>query len=234
MLSANSLERSIMISRSNILIAPSLLSADFSRLGEEVRAVEEAGADWLHLDVMDGNFVPNITIGPLVVEAVKRCSGIPLDVHLMISKPERYIKDFRSAGADILSIHPEACLHLHRALVEIRDSGMKAGVALNPSTCICAIENVLAELDVVMVMTVNPGFGGQSFISTMFSKIRAIRRMIDESGYDILLEVDGGVGPENSSKLTQAGVNVLVAGSAVFGRPPYKTAIGNIRNSHVH
>jgi len=222
-----------MTSRSNVLIAPSLLSADFSRLGEEVKAVEEAGADWLHLDVMDGNFVPNITIGPLVVEAVKRCARVPLDVHLMIATPERYIKDFRSAGADILSIHPEACVHLHRALVDIRDSGMKAGVALNPSTCICAIENVLAELDVIMVMTVNPGFGGQYFISTMFPKIRAIRKMIDESGYDILLEVDGGVGPKNSSELTQSGVNVLVAGSAVFGKPPYKTAISNIRDGEV-
>ena len=222
-----------MSSRSDVLIAPSLLSADFSRLGEQIEAVEEAGADWLHLDVMDGNFVPNITIGPLVVEAVKHCARVPLDVHLMIATPDRYIKDFRSAGADILSIHPEACVHLHRALGEIRDSGMKAGVALNPSTCICAIENVLAELDVVMVMTVNPGFGGQSFIPTMFSKIKAIRKMIDESGYDILLEVDGGVGPKNSSELTRAGADVLVAGSAVFGKPPYKTAISNIRNGEV-
>lgn len=222
-----------MSSRSDVLIAPSLLSADFSRLGEQIAAVEEAGADWLHLDVMDGNFVPNITIGPLVVEAVKHCAKVPLDVHLMIATPDRYIKDFRSAGADILSIHPEACVHLHRALGEIRDSGMKAGVALNPSTCICAIENVLAELDVVMVMTVNPGFGGQSFIPTMFSKIKAIRKMIDESGYDILLEVDGGVGPKNSSELTRAGADVLVAGSAVFGKPPYKTAISNIRNGEV-
>lgn len=222
-----------MSSRSDVLIAPSLLSADFSRLGEQIEAVEEAGADWLHLDVMDGNFVPNITIGPLVVEAVKHCARVPLDVHLMIATPDQYIKDFRSAGADILSIHPEACVHLHRALGEIRDSGMKAGVALNPSTCICAIENVLAELDVVMVMTVNPGFGGQSFIPTMFSKIKAIRKMIDESGYDILLEVDGGVGPKNSSELTRAGADVLVAGSAVFGKPPYKTAISNIRNGEV-
>ncbi|MDA8405478.1 MAG: ribulose-phosphate 3-epimerase [Deltaproteobacteria bacterium] len=222
-----------MSSRSDVLIAPSLLSADFSRLGEQIAAVEEAGADWLHLDVMDGNFVPNITIGPLVVEAVKHCARVPLDVHLMIATPDQYIKDFRSAGADILSIHPEACVHLHRALGEIRDSGMKAGVALNPSTCICAIENVLAELDVVMVMTVNPGFGGQSFIPTMFSKIKAIRKMIDESGYDILLEVDGGVGPKNSSELTRAGADVLVAGSAVFGKPPYKTAISNIRNGEV-
>ncbi len=219
--------------KSNVLVAPSLLSADFSRLGEEVKAVQEAGADWLHLDVMDGNFVPNITIGPLVVEAVKRCANVPLDVHLMIATPERYIKDFQSAGADILCIHPEACVHLHRALVEIRDSGMKAGVALNPSTGICAIENVLPELDVITVMTVNPGFGGQSFIPSMFSKIRTIKKMIDESHYDILLDVDGGVGPKNSSALVQAGVDVLVAGSAVFGKPPYKVAINNIRNGQV-
>ncbi|MGC8657546.1 MAG: ribulose-phosphate 3-epimerase [Desulfomonilaceae bacterium] len=214
---------------SNVLVAPSLLSADFSRLGEEVDTVQNAGADWLHLDVMDGNFVPNITIGPPVIAAIKRCAKIPLDVHLMIDRPERYIRDFRLAGADTLSIHPEACLHLHRALVEIRDSGMKAGVVLNPSTPVCGIENVLAELDIVMVMTVNPGFGGQSFIPTMFPKIRAIRKMIDESGHDILLEVDGGVSPKNSGELIGAGVNVLVAGSAVFGRQPYKVAIENIR-----
>ena len=219
--------------KSNVLVAPSLLSADFSRLSEEVDAVQDAGADWLHLDVMDGNFVPNITIGPPVIAAIKRCAEVPLDVHLMIDRPERYVKDFQSAGADILSIHPEACVHLHRALVEIRDSGMKAGVALNPSTGICAIENVLAELDIVMVMTVNPGFGGQSFIPTMFPKIKAIRKMIDESGYDILLEVDGGVSPKNSSELTKAGVNVLVAGSAVFGTRSYKVSIDNIRNGRV-
>ncbi|MCX5871676.1 MAG: ribulose-phosphate 3-epimerase [Deltaproteobacteria bacterium] len=216
--------------KSNVLIAPSILSADFSRLGEEIKAIQAAGADWLHIDVMDGHFVPNITIGPLVVEAAKRCADVPLDVHLMISSPDRYVEDFHAAGADILSLHPEACVHLHRTLVKIRELGMKAGVALNPSTSVCAIENVLAELDVIMVMTVNPGFGGQSFIPTMFPKIRAIRKMIDESGYDILLEVDGGVIPQNASDLTKAGVNVLVAGSAVFGRPPYDVAIANIRN----
>jgi ribulose-phosphate 3-epimerase len=217
--------------KSNVLIAPSILSADFSRLGEEIKAVQAAGADWLHIDVMDGHFVPNITIGPLVVEAAKRCADVPLDVHLMISSPDRYVEDFHSAGADILSIHPEACVHLHRTLVKIRELGMKAGVALNPSTSVCSIESVFAELDVIMVMTVNPGFGGQSFIPTMFSKIRAIRKMIDESDYDILLEVDGGVIPKNASDLTKAGVNVLVAGSAVFGRPPYDVAITNIRNA---
>jgi ribulose-phosphate 3-epimerase len=218
-----------MTRRSEVLVAPSLLSADFSRLGEEIHAVQEAGADWLHIDVMDGHFVPNITIGPLVVEAVKRSAKVPLDVHLMIDHPERYVEDFHSAGANILSIHPEVSAHLHGTLVRIRDLGMKAGVALNPATSLCSIENVLSELDVIMIMTVNPGFGGQSFIPTMFPKIKSVRKMIDESGYDILLEVDGGVTPKNTSDLSEAGVNVLVAGSAVFGSPPYKEAIEAIR-----
>lgn len=218
-----------MTRRSEVLVAPSLLSADFSRLGEEIHAVQEAGADWLHIDVMDGHFVPNITIGPLVVEAVKRSAKVPLDVHLMIDHPERYVEDFHSAGANILSIHPEVSAHLHRTLVRIRDLGMKAGVALNPATSLCSIENVLSELDVIMIMTVNPGFGGQSFIRTMFPKIKSVRKMIDESGHDILLEVDGGVTPKNASDLSEAGVNVLVAGSAVFGSPPYKEAIEAIR-----
>lgn len=219
-----------MKSKSDILIAPSILSADFSCLGEEIKSVQDAGADWLHIDVMDGNFVPNITIGPLVVSSLTRYASVPLDVHLMIANPDRYVKDFQKAGANILSVHPEACVHLHRTLVEIRELGMKAGVALNPSTCVCSIENVLAELDVIMVMTVNPGFGGQSFIPTMIPKIKRIRKLIDESGYNILLEVDGGVVPENSTELIGAGVNVLVAGSAVFGRPPYVSSIRNIRN----
>ncbi len=213
----------------SVLVAPSLLSADFSRLGEEISAVQEAGADWLHVDVMDGHFVPNITIGPLVVEAVKRSAKVPLDVHLMIDHPERYIGDFHAAGANILSIHPEVCSHLHGTLVRIRDLGMKAGVALNPATSLCSIENVFSELDVIMIMTVNPGFGGQSFIQSMFPKIKSVRKMIDESGYDILLEVDGGVTPKNAANLSDAGVNVLVAGSAVFGNPPYKEAIEGIR-----
>ncbi len=213
----------------SVLVAPSLLSADFSRLGEEISAVQEAGADWLHVDVMDGHFVPNITIGPLVVEAVKRSAKVPLDVHLMIDHPERYIGDFQAAGANILSIHPEVCSHLHGTLVRIRDLGMKAGVALNPATSLCSIENVFSELDVIMIMTVNPGFGGQSFIQSMFPKIKSVRKMIDESGYDILLEVDGGVTAKNAANLSDAGVNVLVAGSAVFGNPPYKEAIEGIR-----
>lgn len=218
-----------MAEKKRILIAPSILSADFTRLGDEIRAVESAGADWLHVDVMDGHFVPNITIGTLVVEAAKRAATIPLDVHLMISEPDRYLEDFHAAGADVLHVHPEATHHLHRTLTRIRELGMKAAAALNPSTGLEAVRHVLAELDVVMIMTVNPGFGGQSFISTMLPKIRALREMIDDSGYDILIEVDGGVSPTTAPDLVRAGADVFVAGSAIFGRPPYDEAIANIR-----
>jgi ribulose-phosphate 3-epimerase len=212
-----------------IIIAPSILSADFSRLGEEVRSVAEAGADWIHIDVMDGHFVPNISIGPLVVKAVKKVTELPLDVHLMISDPDKYMDEFHAAGADILTVHPETDVHLHRTLTRIRDLGMKAGVALNPSTGLEAIEYVLPNVDVVMLMTVNPGFGGQSFIKTMLPKVRALREMIDRSGYDILIEVDGGVGPETAPALIESGAEAFVAGSAVFGAPPYAEAIKKIR-----
>jgi ribulose-phosphate 3-epimerase len=212
-----------------VLIAPSILSADFSRLGEEVRSVADAGADWIHIDVMDGHFVPNISIGPLVVAAVKKVTDLPLDVHLMISNPDRYIDDFHAAGADILTVHPEADVHLHRTLTRIRELGMKAGVALNPSTGLEALEYVLPNLDVVMLMTVNPGFGGQSFIKTMLPKVRALRDMIDRSGFTILSEIDGGVSPETAPSLIASGADVFVAGSAVFGAPPYAEAISKIR-----
>jgi ribulose-phosphate 3-epimerase len=215
--------------RTDILISPSILSADFTRLGEEIRAVEEAGADWLHLDVMDGHFVPNITIGPMIVQAAKRVAKIPLDVHLMISDPDRYLEFFHEAGADILTVHPEATHHLHRTLTRIRELGMKAGAALNPSTGLEAVNHVLPELDVLMVMTVNPGFGGQSFISTLLPKVSAARRVLDGSGYDILLEVDGGVSPKTAPDLVNSGADVLVAGSAVFGDPPYDKAIRRLR-----
>lgn len=214
-----------------ILISPSLLSADFARLGEEVQAVEEAGADWLHLDVMDGHFVPNITIGPLIVEAVKKVARVPLDVHLMIADPDCYLEAFHSAGADILTVHPEATHHLHRTLTRIRELGMKAGAALNPSTGLEAVEYVLPQLDVIMLMTVNPGFGGQSFIPTMLSKVRAAREMIDRSGYSIFLEVDGGVSPKTAPDLAREGADVFVAGSAVFGNPPYRDVINKLRSS---
>lgn len=213
----------------DVLISPSILSADFTRLGEEIRAVEEAGADWLHIDVMDGHFVPNITIGPLIVEAAKKVSRIPLDVHLMISDPDYYLEFFHQSGADILTVHPEATHHLHRTLTRIRELGMKAGAALNPSTGLEAVKHVLAELDVIMLMTVNPGFGGQSFIPTMLPKVRALRDMIDASTYDILIEVDGGVSPETAPDLVRNGAAVFVAGSAIFGHPPYDRVIKNLR-----
>jgi ribulose-phosphate 3-epimerase len=213
-----------------VLISPSVLSADFTRLGDEIRSVEEAGADWIHIDVMDGHFVPNITIGPMIVSAVKRVAQVPLDVHLMISDPDAFLEDFHAAGADILSVHPEATCHLHRTLTRIRELGMKAGAALNPSTGLYAIEHVLPELDVIMLMTVNPGFGGQSFIWTMLPKIRALRNMVDNSGYNILIEVDGGVSPETAGPLIREGADVFVAGSAVFGHPPYQDVIRKLRS----
>ncbi|MBI5252740.1 MAG: ribulose-phosphate 3-epimerase [Desulfomonile tiedjei] len=212
-----------------IIVSPSLLSADFSRLAEEIRAVEEAGADWLHVDVMDGHFVPNITVGPMIVSAVKKVAKIPVDVHLMISEPDRFLEDFQQAGADILHVHPEATHHLHRTLTRIRELGMKAAAALNPSTGLDAVKHVLAELDVLMLMTVNPGFGGQSFIPSMLPKVRAAREMVDESGHDILIEVDGGVSPKTAPDLIREGADVFVAGSAVFTNPPYAEIISKLR-----
>jgi ribulose-phosphate 3-epimerase len=214
-----------------ILVSPSILSADFTRLGDELQAVQEAGADWIHVDVMDGHFVPNITIGPMIVEAVKRVCTIPLDVHLMISDPDFYLDAFHDAGADVLTVHPEATHHLHRTLTRIRELGMKAGAALNPSTSLVAIEHVLAELDVAMIMTVNPGFGGQAFIPTMLPKIRTLRDMIDASGFEIMVEIDGGVSAENAAVLAQHGADVFVAGSAVFRNPPYRDIIATLRDA---
>ncbi len=215
----------------HMLISPSILSADFTRLGEEVRAVQEAGADWIHIDVMDGHFVPNITIGPIVVSAVKKIADIPLDVHLMISDPDAYLEHFHAAGADILTVHPEATHHLHRTLTRIRELGMRTGAALNPSTGLEVVEYVLAELDVVMIMTVNPGFGGQSFIPSMIPKVRALRKLIEKTGRDILIEVDGGVSPKTAPDLAQAGADVFVAGTAVFGNPPYGEIIRKLREA---
>jgi ribulose-phosphate 3-epimerase len=198
-------------------IAPSILSADFGRLDEELRAVEAAGADWIHVDVMDGRFVPNITIGPLVVEAVRRATKLPVDVHLMIVEPERYVADFRKAGADWISVHVEASPHLHRTLQQLRALGAKAGVVLNPHTSEESIRHVLGDLDLILVMSVNPGFGGQSFIPGALPKLRALRAAIDRAGLDVTLEVDGGVGPTTAGAVVGAGARVLVAGSAVFG-----------------
>lgn len=212
-------------------IAPSILSADFSKLGEEIRAVEKAGADLIHIDVMDGMFVPNITIGPLVIESLRKETSLPFDVHLMIEAPERYISAFRSAGSDYITVHVEACRHLHRILNQIRESGAKAGVSLNPSTPPSSIEQVLPDLDMVLVMTVNPGFGGQKFISSMLDKIAAVRRMIDSTGRKILLEVDGGATLENAAQIKNAGADILVGGASVFKSPDYGAAIKGLKTA---
>ncbi len=203
--------------RSPAKIAPSILSADFGRLAEEVRAVEAAGADWIHVDVMDGRFVPNITIGPLIVRAVRQATRLPVDVHLMIVEPERYVADFVKAGADLVSVHVEASPHLHRTVQQIRAAGAKAGVVLNPHTPEESVRCVLEDVDLVLVMSVNPGFGGQSFIPSALPKIAALRARIDAIGRDIALEVDGGVARGTAEQVVAAGADVLVAGSAVFG-----------------
>jgi ribulose-phosphate 3-epimerase len=199
-----------------VRFAPSILTADLARLGEAIREAEAAGVDWIHLDVMDGVFVPNLTFGPLLVEAVRRVTSLPLDVHLMIVKPERYLEDFKKAGADVLTVHYEASTHLHRSLQQIRALGMKAGVALNPHTPVDLLADVLGDLDLVCLMSVNPGFGGQAFIPQTFKKVERLRRMIDDAGTATLIEIDGGVGLQNASDLKKAGANVLVAGNAVF------------------
>lgn len=207
-----------------IRIAPSILSADFARLGEELRAIADAGADWIHIDVMDGHFVPNLTLGPGVVKALRPETDLPFDVHLMIAPADPFLAAFAEAGADIISIHPEAGPHLHRSLQTIKGLGKKAGVVLNPATPISAIEPVMEDLDLILVMTVNPGYGGQKFIETQLTKIEALRKLIDASGKTIDLEVDGGIDQETAPRVIAAGANVLVAGTATFRGGPDKYA----------
>jgi len=210
-------------------IAPSILSADFSRLGEEIRAVEDAGADMIHVDVMDGHFVPNLTIGPPVVASIRKIARVPLDVHLMIEDPDRYIRSFAEAGSDIITVHAEAAAHLHRTLHLIRETGARAGVSVNPATPLSAVEEVLGDLDLLLVMTVNPGFGGQTFIESMLPKIRKARRMLDSRPRDIILEVDGGITLHNIGAVKEAGADLFVAGSAIFLSENYGETIGKMR-----
>jgi ribulose-phosphate 3-epimerase len=215
----------------NVRIAPSILAADFTRLADELESIERGGADWVHVDVMDGRFVPNITIGPFIVEAIGRSTTLPLDVHLMIVEPERYVADFVRAGAATVGIHVETCPHLHRSVAQIREAGARACVVLNPATPASAVEPVLADVDQVLIMTVNPGFGGQKFIESALPKIETLRGWIDERRLDVALEVDGGIGPETIARAARAGADVFVAGTAVFGAPDRREAIAGLRRA---
>ena len=213
------------------MIAPSILSADFTRLGEEISAVAKAGADVIHIDVMDGHFVPNITIGPLVVKAVRTITDLPLDVHLMIENADRYLEDFAKAGADWITVHVETGYHLHRTIHRIKELGKKAGAVLNPATPLTSLEEILPDLDLVMLMTVNPGFGGQSFIESSLAKIRQLKKMIDDRGLQVAIEVDGGVSPKTIGPIAAAGANIFVAGSAVFGQDDYAKVIAELKGA---
>jgi ribulose-phosphate 3-epimerase len=212
-----------------VKIAPSILSADFSKLGEEVLAVEKGGADYIHIDVMDGHFVPNITIGPLIVEAIRPVTKLPLDVHLMIENPDQYIEAFAKAGADYITVHVEACRHLHRTIQSIKSFGIKAGVVLNPATPVETIQHIIGDIDMVLLMSVNPGFGGQRFIPEVLPKIKKVKALAEQKGIDIEIEIDGGVNPETAKDCIEAGATVLVAGSAVYNQPDYAKAISLIR-----
>jgi ribulose-phosphate 3-epimerase len=212
------------------MIAPSILSADFSRLGEEIRAVEAAGAEVIHVDVMDGHFVPNITIGPLVVKAVRQVTELPVDVHLMITEPDRYLQDFADAGADWITVHVEACVHLHRTLTYIHDLGKKAGAVLNPATPLSTLDHVLDDLDLVMLMSVNPGFGGQSFIESTIEKTRMLRSMLDAVNPEAGIEIDGGISPSTIARVAAAGANIFVAGSAIYGQDDYAARIQEMKS----
>lgn len=212
-----------------VKIAPSILSADFSKLGEEIKDVELGGADYIHVDVMDGHFVPNITIGPLIVEAIRPVTKLPLDVHLMIEDPDQYVEAFAKAGADYITVHAEASRHLHRSIQNIKSFGVKAGVVLNPATPVESIQHIIEDVDMVVLMSVNPGFGGQKFIPSVLQKIRQVKQMADEKGLNIEIEIDGGVNEETAKLCIEAGANVLVAGSAVYNKADRKKAIEVLR-----
>jgi ribulose-phosphate 3-epimerase len=216
-----------------VKIAPSILSADFARLGEEIQDVEAGGADWIHVDVMDGHFVPNITIGPLVVKAIRPCTKLPLDVHLMIENPDLYIPEFAKSGADIITVHQEACVHLHRTLYHIKDQGVKAAVSLNPATPVSMLKHVLEDVDMVLIMSVNPGFGGQKFIPEAVHKIRELRSLLEDKGLvdKVEIQVDGGINPETARLVIEAGATCLVAGNAVFGQKDRARAIEAIKQA---
>jgi len=215
--------------KSTKLLAPSVLSADFSRLGEEIRAVEEAGADWIHFDITDGRFVPNLTMGPLVVQAARRVTGLPLDVHLMIENPDAFIRPFADAGADCLSLHQEASRHLNRSVQAVKNLGLRAGVALSPSTPLQTLDWVLEYVDYVLLLSVNPGFGNQDFIPNVLRKARQLRDLIEKNSYPVLVQADGGINPETIAEFSKAGVNVFVAGSAIFGQPDYRARLRLLR-----
>ena len=210
-------------------ISPSILSADFSRLGEEVKRVDDAGADWIHIDVMDGHFVPNITVGTFILEAVRRVTSLPLDVHLMIERPDQYINEFSDAGADIITVHVEVCPHLHRTIQAIKEKGKKAGVSLNPATPLVLVEDILNDIDLLLIMSVNPGFGGQKFIISVLDKIKRARQMIDKAGSKAYIEIDGGVKLDNIGDISFAGANIFVSGSGVFGTKDYKRTIEEMK-----
>jgi ribulose-phosphate 3-epimerase len=214
-----------------VKVAPSILAADFTKLGEEIQAVEKAGADWIHIDVMDGHFVPNITVGPLIVEAVNRVTDLPLDVHLMIENPDRYIPEFVEAGADVLTVHIENCPHLHRTIQHIKSFGIKAGVVVNPATSLSLLEEILGDIDLVLLMSVNPGFGGQKFIPSVIDKIEYLREILEKSNSDVEVQVDGGIKVDNAAEIVSAGTDILVVGSGIFSTDNYKSTIMKLKNT---